>query len=78
MQDQIPDFQALIALWPSMRVFGREVCGDTEQGRIFFRRNRVPRKLHPALIRAAIARGLQGVDQPFLDRLYDAGRKQGR
>jgi hypothetical protein len=79
MQDVTPeDFRGLIDLWPSMGQFGREVAGDKERGRIFWRRNRVPKDLWPALIRAAASRGMVHVTEEFLASLYDAGRKQGR
>ena len=78
MADAIQDFRELISLWPSMGQFGREVAGDKERGRIFYRRNRVPRELHAKVVEAAQARGFDGITSEFLDRLYSAGRKQGR
>lgn len=79
MQD-VPDFTALIDLWPSARAFGREVAGEKhqEQGRIWRRRNRVPKDLHPAVVAAAKGRGIEGVTLELLARLYAAGRGQGR
>jgi hypothetical protein len=77
MQDDLHDFRGLIDRWPSMGQFGREVAGDKSTGRIFHRRNRVPRSHWPALTTAAAARGLQ-LDTEILERLYEAGRKQGR
>ncbi len=78
MQD-VTDFRGLIALFPSARAFGREVAGASNQelGRVWKRRNRVPRDLHEKVVAAAAARGL-AVDMDFLARLYQAGHKQGR
>lgn len=71
------DFQGLIDLWPTQRAFGREVAGDPERGRVFHRRNRVPKRLWPTLIQTAGAHGIQGVTLEYLRRLYDAGRYEG-
>lgn len=78
MQDLPNDFQGLIGLWPSMGAFGRDLAGDKACGRIFHRRNRIPRKLWPKLLQLAQARGLAGVTPDYLERLYIAGRRQGR
>lgn len=78
MPDEIQDFRQLIARWPSLGQFGRDVAGDKDQGRIFYRRNRVPRKLHQQVVTAAAARGLDGITTEFLAALYDKGRGQGR
>lgn len=72
------DFRGLIDLWPNKRAFGREVCGDTERGRIFHRRNRAPARLHGAIVAAAAARGIAGVTHDYLAGLWNAGRRQGR
>lgn len=78
MQDLPTDFQGLIGRWPSMGEFGRQLVGDKSKGRIFHRRNRVPKEHWPKLMQLAAALGLAGVDRDYLDRLYAAGRKQGR
>lgn len=78
MQDLPQDFRGLMARWPSMRRFAAAIGADPEQGRIFHRRNRVPRKFWPVLQIAADAMGLRGVDRAYLVRLYEAGRGQGR
>jgi hypothetical protein len=72
------DFRALIARWPGLAEFGREVAGDGEKGRIFHRRNRVPWSFHPTIVALAPKYGLAGVDRAYLARLYQAGRRQGR
>lgn len=78
MQDLPADFRGLIEHWPSMRAFAREAGGEPEQGRIWARRNRVPKKHHRGVVAAAQARGLQGVTTEYLARLYAAGQGQGR
>lgn len=70
-------FQGLIDLWPTQRAFGREVSGDSERGRVFYRRNRVPKRLWSLLVDRATARGIKGVTIAYLRTLYDAGRGEG-
>lgn len=79
MTDGIHDFQQLMDRWPTKAAFGRDIgLDDPHAARIFHRRNRVPRAHWAALIKSAHQMGMDFVDQDFLDRLYDAGRKQGR
>lgn len=78
MQDEIQTFRQLIECWPSKGQFGRDVAGDKDQGRIFYRRNRVPRSLHQAVVDAAAARGLEDVTMERLAALYERGRGEGR
>jgi len=78
MQDEITDFRGLISKWPTLRAFGQAVTGDPETGRIFHRRNRVPRSRWPSVIKAAREAGVDGVTTEFLERLYAAGRGVGR
>jgi hypothetical protein len=78
MQELPTTFQGLISLWPSTRAFGRDLVGDPNRGKIFYRRNRVPTPYWPMVVKIAEERGLAGVDFPYLHRLYEAGRKQGR
>jgi len=79
MQDKLPNtFQGLIGLWPSTRAFGRELVGDPERGRIFHRRNRVPKRYWSTMEQIASKRGLVGVDFEYLARLYKAGKNHGR
>lgn len=79
MQD-VEDFRGLIGLWPSARAFAREVAGEDsqEQGRVWARRNRVPRCYFPMITVMALRRKIKGCTTEFLERLYEAGRGQGR
>lgn len=80
MQDEFTDFRAVMARWPSARAFARDVAGASSQelGRIWHRRNRVPRALWPAVLEAAARRQVGGLSTELLARLYKAGRGQGR
>lgn len=78
MTDTIKDFRALIHRWPTKADFGREIAGDAAHGKIFYRRNRVPRRHWEQLMLGAHKMGLGNVDQEFLERLYEAGRGEGR
>lgn len=68
MQSQISDFRGLMGLWPTLDVFGNEVTGEprpnvTNPGRIWSRRNRVPRAYWPRLITLAQSKGVSLNDQ---------------
>ena len=78
MQDLPTTFRGLIDCWPSGKAFGRQICGNADRGRIFYRRNRVPKQLWPSVIKHAPEHGLVGVDNAYLATLYEAGRGEGR
>lgn len=78
MTEQINDFRALIHRWPTKADFGRDVAGDAAHGKIFYRRNRVPRRHWATLMKGAFKVGLANVNEEFLERLYEAGRGVGR
>jgi hypothetical protein len=84
MQD-VKDFQGLIDLWPSARAFARDVAGEEHQelGRIWRRRNRVPREHWPRLLPLVVDLAPDAFndgesEKEFLERLYRAGRGEGR
>lgn len=76
----IADFRQLIALWPSARAFARDIASEAqqEQGRIWNRRNRVPKEYWPRLITAATKLGVRRLTMEHLDRLHKAGKGEGR
>lgn len=79
MQDAPTDFQALIDLWPSTAAFARAVAGEehADKGKIWRRRNRVPREYHPRLVEICPAMGIPGVTLDSLAAMRKSGRGMG-
>lgn len=82
MKNQIDDFRTLIDYWPTQAAFARDVLqnddtSDTNPGRIWYRRNRVPFRLFPEVILACQKMGLISVDLELLKALFTRGYKEG-
>lgn len=71
------DFRAIIDAWPSAAQFGRDLSDDGHNGRIWRRRNRVPRQYHKLLAQLATARGIAGCSEDHLADLLKVGRGVG-
>lgn len=71
----VDDFRAIIALWRSARSFARDIGGPSmaEQGRIWRRRNRVPRHYWPRLLERLAERGRPDITEDMLETLWARG-----
>lgn len=64
-----------MALWRSARAFARDIGGESmaEQGRIWRRRNRVPRHYWPRLLERLAERGHHGFTEDMLETFWARG-----
>ena len=74
MQD-VETFRDLMDRWPSARAFAREIAGADlqDQGKIWKRRNRVPKHYWSQLRASALRRGLGELTDETLERLWALG-----
>lgn len=83
MEKTISDFKGLIDLWATPAEFARAVLDNADYsnlnpGRIWYRRNRVPKVHFPQVLKACKTRNLEGVDEEALNLLWARGAKQGK
>lgn len=71
----VRDFRAVIALWRSARAFAIDIAGPSmsEQGKIWRRRNRVPRHYWPRLLERLAERGHPEITEDMLESFWASG-----